>query len=171
MTLSDLANLGEFIGGLAVIASLVYLGLQIRQGNRQVLHNTKSLEASTHQAIISDLNGFRALLVQDPDLGRIYLQGLEDPARLDPGEQFRFRGLMQTLYSNLELQFKSRASGLFSLDSLDRTLLGVALAPGATAWWVQARYLYDSDFQRYVDELVASHGDAPETGLAIATRD
>ncbi len=159
MTLEQLASLGEFVGGFAVIASLLYLGLQIRQGNRQVEQNTKSLEASTHQAIISELNAFRSLLVQSEDLGRIYLDGLEDPARLSPQEQFRFRGLMQTLYSNLELQWKSRDSGLFSLDSLDRTVVGIALAPGAQAWWSQARYLYDSDFQRYVDEAVAAASD------------
>ncbi len=163
MTLDQLANLGEFLGGFAVIASLVYLGMQIRQGNRQVQQNTKSLEGSTHQAIVSDLNGFRALLIRDEALGQIYLQGLEDPAALSPSSQFRFRGLMQTLYSNLELQYKSRASGLFSLDSLDRTVLGVALAPGARAWWEQARYLHDSDFQRYIDDLVAQHsGNLPD---------
>ena len=161
MDLETLARLGEFVGGFAVIASLAYLAIQIRQGNRQVEQNTKSLEASTHQAIIGDLNAFRALLVQSEDLGRIYLDGLEDPSRLSPADQFRVRGLMQTLFSNLELQWKSRDSGLFSLDSLDRTVLGVALASGARAWWAQARYLYDSDFARYV----AAHA---ESGVVSA---
>ena len=165
MTLQELANLGEFLGGLAVVASLLYLGLQIRQGNRQVEQNTRSLQASTHQAIIGDLNRFRSMLIQGDALGRIYLQGLEDPSRLTPEEQFRFRGLMQTLFANLELQHKSRESGLFALDSQDATVLGVALAPGARAWWAQARYLYDSDFQRYVDELIAHH----EGGVAATT--
>ncbi len=65
MTLDQLANLGEFLGDFAVIASLIYLGIQIRQGNRQVLQNTRSLEASTYQAIISEINAFRALLIND----------------------------------------------------------------------------------------------------------
>ncbi len=33
MDLSQLANLGEFIGGVAVLVTLVYLALQVRQGN------------------------------------------------------------------------------------------------------------------------------------------
>jgi hypothetical protein len=32
----------------------------------------------------------------------------------------------------------------------------VALAPGERAWWAQARYLFDSDFQSYVDEIVSA---------------
>ena len=34
MDLTQLANLGEFIGGLAVLATLVYLAVQMRQSNQ-----------------------------------------------------------------------------------------------------------------------------------------
>ena len=64
---------------------------------------------------------------------------------------------MQTLFGNLELMCRVRQVGLLHLDSQDATLLGVAVSPGARVWWKQARYLYGSEFQRYVDELVATH--------------
>jgi hypothetical protein len=44
LDLDTLSRLGEFIGGSAVLVSLIYLAIQIRQGNRQVEHNSKSLE-------------------------------------------------------------------------------------------------------------------------------
>jgi hypothetical protein len=157
LDLEVFAQLGEFLGGAAVLVSLIYLAVQVRQGNRQVEHNTRSLEVSTYQGITADLNEFRALLITNPGLGRIYLQGLEDPSQLDPEEQFRFRGLMQTLFANLELMHRVRQAGLLELDSQDATLLGVAVSPGARAWWKQARYLYGSEFQRYVDGLVADY--------------
>lgn len=157
MGLEAFAQFGEFVGGIAVFVSLLYLGIQIRQGNRQVEHNTRSLEVSTYRAITSDLNQFRALLIQDAELGRIYLLGLKDPSVLKPEEQFRFRGLMQTLFANLELMHRVRLARLLELDSHDATLIGVAVMPGARAWWAQARYLYGREFQSYVDELVASH--------------
>ncbi len=34
MDLTQLANLGEFIGGVAVLVTLVYLAAQVRQGTR-----------------------------------------------------------------------------------------------------------------------------------------
>ncbi len=34
MDLTQLANLGEFIGGVAVLVTLIYLAVQVRQGNR-----------------------------------------------------------------------------------------------------------------------------------------
>ena len=39
MDLHQLANLGEFVGGVAVLATLVYLAAQVRQGNRQTAAN------------------------------------------------------------------------------------------------------------------------------------
>lgn len=36
MTLEQLANIGELIGGLAVVASLIYLAIQIRQNTKIV---------------------------------------------------------------------------------------------------------------------------------------
>ncbi len=34
MDLTQLANLGEFIGGVAVLVTLIYLALQVRQGTQ-----------------------------------------------------------------------------------------------------------------------------------------
>ena len=34
MDLTQLANLGEFVGGVAVMVTLIYLALQVRQSNR-----------------------------------------------------------------------------------------------------------------------------------------
>jgi hypothetical protein len=40
MTLSELSDIGEIVGGVAVVASLVYLALQIRQNTRAVRGST-----------------------------------------------------------------------------------------------------------------------------------
>lgn len=44
MNLQDPANVGELVGGIAVIASLVYLAIRIHQ-------NARSLRARTFQAV------------------------------------------------------------------------------------------------------------------------
>ncbi len=44
MTIQDLANLGETIGGFGVVISLLYLAVQIRQNTRAVR------SSSYHQA-------------------------------------------------------------------------------------------------------------------------
>jgi hypothetical protein len=36
MTIQELGSLGELVGGFAVIVSLIYLAVQIRQNNRHL---------------------------------------------------------------------------------------------------------------------------------------
>ena len=49
MTIQDWGAVGEIIGGIAIIISLIYVGLQIRQ-------NTKATKVATSQAFI-DIHG------------------------------------------------------------------------------------------------------------------
>ena len=51
MSLEDLANIGEFVGALGVIISLVYLTTQIRQ-------NTRALKSSAHQETTREAGSF-----------------------------------------------------------------------------------------------------------------
>jgi hypothetical protein len=42
----DLGSIGELVGAVAVVISLVYLAFQIRQNTRQIDENTKAAQAS-----------------------------------------------------------------------------------------------------------------------------
>jgi hypothetical protein len=46
MSLSDLASLGSFVNGLAVLISLIYLALQVRQTNRNQQIAIRHIRAS-----------------------------------------------------------------------------------------------------------------------------
>jgi len=48
MTLEDVGNTGELIGAIAVLITLVYLAIQLRQ-------NTRALHAQTYQDVYRDL--------------------------------------------------------------------------------------------------------------------
>ena len=41
MTLQDLGNIGELVGGFAVVISLIYLAIQVRQNTQQMQENSR----------------------------------------------------------------------------------------------------------------------------------
>ncbi len=49
MDLTQLANLGEFIGGVAVVVTLVYLAAQVRQ-------NTNAIKVSSYRSAKAEFN-------------------------------------------------------------------------------------------------------------------
>jgi hypothetical protein len=55
MTLADLSDLSQALGAIAVFASLIFIGVQIRQ-------NTKAQEASSHHAVTDSFNAINTLI-------------------------------------------------------------------------------------------------------------
>jgi hypothetical protein len=92
--------IAELAGAAGVIASLVYLAIQIRQ-------NTRSAREATWQSTLRDLQQFRALIAQDPEVARVYREGLRDLKSLNDDDRWRFGALMQFLYSVFETAFRA----------------------------------------------------------------
>jgi hypothetical protein len=130
--LEILGNLGDFVGGIAVVATLVYLSVQVRQ-------NTVAIEASSRQQIVSGYRDANRLWLH-PGAARAYSEGL----RRFPDMEFEQINLFNTLFSDQALFFQ----GAFALHEtgqleeetyrayLDWFASNVA-TPGGSAWWEQ----------------------------------
>ena len=131
MTLQELGNLGEFIGAIAVIASLAYVALQIRQ-------NTRSLRTASFQALMQSSISENRLFAQDPAVAELYLRGLESYEALDPVEQLRFSRLLYNLIWHFEITLSLHGEGVSTDTRLEAQLAHVLEQlerPGAAKWW------------------------------------
>ena len=85
MSLSDLASLGSFVSGFAVLISLVYLALQVRQTDRNqrtsIRHSRVSRTVELH------------LSLADPSLADAWLHGLSSPREITQTELGQFTNL------------------------------------------------------------------------------
>lgn len=96
-----LGNYGEFFGSIAVLATLGYLIVQIRQ-------NTRSTNSNNNHNVMMAFNSFNETLFASPDLARIYYEGLVSPDRLGSHERHQFVHMIACLlniYRNLYYQF------------------------------------------------------------------
>ncbi len=91
MTLQDLGNIGEFLGAVGVIVSLVYLAIQIRR-------NTRVVRSSAQQEILRDMQGFISLVVSDSDTANFYELSLSDSRDLSRAERLRFSLLLTRFF-------------------------------------------------------------------------
>ena len=58
-----LGNYGEFIGSIAVFATLVYVGLQTKQNTRVLVQSGRMHEASLYRANIDGVMNLQAILL------------------------------------------------------------------------------------------------------------
>src|SRR5215472_4818834 len=97
MSLSDLASLGSFVSGVAVLASLIFVGVQLRQ-------NARAVQASTSLGHTTAYNQVVAPLLTEVGLARVWRIGLMDPNALDDDERVRFIVFCNTLFRFFEAQ-------------------------------------------------------------------
>ncbi len=157
MTLEDLGNLGEFVGAIGVVLSLLYLAFQIRQNTSQMEQSTRSTEFATLSALVQDAQRFRLHVAQDSESMRVYREGLRDFESLNEEERWRFGALMQHLFSNFLMNWRSIDLNLAPLDVSIATagVLLVIKRPGARLWWDEGRNMFPTAFQQYIDGLMS----------------
>ena len=149
MNLDDLGSIGEFVGALGVIASLVYLALQIRQ-------NTKSTRSATYQAATRDILEAADQVTLDAELNCIYFEGLRDFYSLSRDKKRRFASYMISLLRRYENMLYQTNAGMLDSEwwaGIGKNLEHVISQPGTQSWWQGARSLFRPDFQEFIDRI------------------
>jgi hypothetical protein len=143
ITLQDLGNLGEILGAIGVIVSLLYLAVQVRQ-------NTRSIRASTYQAFSESFRDFRNLLLGDERLGAVWGKGLRSRSELSETERAQFDALLMNFLRGVEVSFYQQANGLLDEDFyrgwIDEALVIWSL-PGPSDWWSENSQFFNREFR------------------------
>jgi hypothetical protein len=150
MLLSNLAALGSFVSGIAVLTSLVYLALQVRQTERNqqisIRHSRVSRTVELHLALA------------DPAIANAWLHGLASPLEITPTEVSQFINLCRAHFFHFEDSFYQREGGVLNDEAFETVVAGVRLAarsPGFRAAWKIARPNFGGRFLSFMDGVVA----------------
>jgi hypothetical protein len=171
MTLQDLGNLGEFVGAMGVVASLLYLALQIRQGSQQIRENTNSVLGSVESENARGSSDFLQSLAESPQLARVWRLGLSEPAELTEDEGAQFAMLMGAAFYRLEGPFRQYRRGLLSEDAWEpweRLIRRYLRSPAVLAWWSRRDIPFSPSFIEYVDARIPTSsgaGTPPADGI------
>jgi len=102
MSIQDWAAVAEIIGAIAVVASLVYLAVQIRQNTHELSLSLKATELAAFERNVESGNRIRETFILNPDVSALYLKGLGSFESLDTSERLRFDMLLSNVFSALQ---------------------------------------------------------------------
>ena len=88
--LEALGNVGDFVGGLAVVITLIYLAVQIRLNTRQMELNTSAVKAAAYQAHLESTRSANMEMVKDRQLAEWTTITQEALEQLDATDRIRF---------------------------------------------------------------------------------
>ena len=137
MSIQDWAALAEIIGAVAVVASLIYLAVQVRQNTHALSMNLKSTELAAFERNVESGIRIREVFILNPEVLELYARGGESYADLDEGDKLRFDMVLRNVFSALQGAYVRQLT--FGNDPAnfagsERTLDQLVRNPGIRDW-------------------------------------
>ena len=148
MNWEAIGAIGEIVGATAVVATLVYLAIQIRQ-------NTKVARSATRQAIAEMTINLNSDLIGDQSLGQSFLKDPESEP-VEDGERLRLMARSYRLMRNWENIHYQYLTGMLSEDEWRgfRLNLKACLQWDSTnEYWRNERQFFAETFQAEVAQI------------------
>ncbi len=155
MNWDALAAISETIGAIAVIATLAYLAVQIRQ-------NTRATQTASHHAVTDSLNQGNLAVAQDAELAQIWVTGRTDRSCLTEAERERFDFLLLAYFHVFDSLFYSAKNGTGERNLLQAEEKGFSHlmnAQGVYDWWADNPYAFSPEFRSYMEGFRATVGE------------
>jgi len=147
MSIQDLGAIGEFLGSLVIVVTLVYLAIQNRQ-------QQKLLMSSAFQARTATLLGLYSEIARDAEFAAIVMKSNAGVA-LTELESFRLSYWMQCFLKTGENIFFQAKLGVIEEEftaTLEALRDRVVENESMRTTWLAVKPQYSASFQRYIEE-------------------
>ena len=152
MSIQDWGAVGEIVGAIGVIASLLYLALQIRQ-------NSRTSKAEAVQAIQQAMVDLSMALASDPSWSKILESSRHSFRELSPEERTRLGFFWIALMRTTETLYHHYLNGNADPSIWEAHARGVAVnlrSRGFREWWQTVPYPFTSEFSLFVNDTMRS---------------
>ena len=160
MTIMELGALGEFVGAIAVVVTLIYLAFQMRQ-------NTNALKLNTARSVTEELQEMFSLLASSEKLSEIFVTAAGG-SPIQGVERTRYNTFMSNLvrvYENAFLQWRAGVIDPAHWEGMTRMMIDVTSMAGFDQYWQDRKHWVSDDFQEYMESAVVSA--PPKTGVRL----
>lgn len=133
MSVMELGALGEFLGSIGVIVTLIYLAIQVRQNTRSMDEAQKIALADNYVARVNQIEQSSRSLALSDHLADIIAKGREQgPSSLSPEEERRFRAWVLAQFHRVDSQWYQLQKGM--LDEEGRWMFEWVVNQSAETW-------------------------------------
>ena len=149
MTLEVAYFISQIIAAVALVASLAFVGIQLRQ-------NTRSMRAATSTAHTQLLIQLGVFAGGTDDAARIWRSGLQGLDQLTENERVRFTVFLSTLVRFFEASRVQWLHGQLDKEhwhSVEQQVKGLVTQPGVKAWWNVRSHWHSEEFRNWFDSI------------------
>ena len=150
MTLGNWALIAEIVGSVAVVVSLVFVGVQLRA-------NTSATRSATASAASSATTAWYNAMGTSAQASALFFDFMNDPHSLTPADRLQAVFVVHGALVNFQTSFMLANEGTLDNQIKDAILEAVVVVkdkPGFRYYWEQRRAFFYDAFQEYVEQLM-----------------
>ena len=156
--------IGEVVGAIAVIATPIYIALQIRQ-------NTSALRSTATQTAHDQAASIYQILCTDADMAGIFIRGTnspDDPSDEELAKLNAFLSVTQLYMQNWYMQTRDQLMDDTLLSSWSNIVARISSTPGCQQFWERRSYVYSPAYKEYLEkEVLTQASDGPYDPLGV----
>jgi hypothetical protein len=148
--LSKILQIGEIVAALAVVVSVGFVAIEIRQSSDAQIR-------STTQAAVGNYITSLERHVDNPDFACLYIRGAQDYRSLRGADRLRFSAYYMSTYYQLQEMLQLAEEGSIDADTwsgFQNLLTETTRYPGVRQWFSDRRHWFSSRFQDHIDSLI-----------------
>ncbi len=150
MELDQLASIGELLGGMGVILSLLYLAFQLREQSR-------GLRSESYGRSLDRLARIQERLSEPSEFSRCFNRGLVDPESLSIEERIHFTWACTEMFGAFEYMHYQQSQGALPeqiwLRWKDTVRFWMTFA-GIRAWWIGKPSPFNASFSALIEDCI-----------------
>jgi len=157
MDIQDLGAIGELVSSIAVVATLAYLAIQIRDQNRET-------RVQTIQDLMQSWNEMLGSYIDIPDVTDIFKRGSKSYINLDPKDQPRFAAIMGRMHRIFEGIYLQKIEGRINDDlwnGIENSIHEIFSQPGCHEWWNTRSHWYSTKYVAFMNLKIADGHEFP----------
>jgi len=144
----------EGIGFVAIIGSLIFVGIESRNSTRQAALTTQALEITAYQELMTNIEELNTLAIQNEHAASILARVWDETEVLEILGERRALFLM---FRHGDMAYFMYERGAISEDRLRSALRPIPLTSQRSRdFWNQYKNSFTTEYQNYIDNMIAS---------------
>jgi hypothetical protein len=169
MSIQEWAAIAEIVSAVAVVASLIYLAVQIRQNTNGLSMSLRSTELAAFERNVEAGNRIREIFILNSDVSELYARGLKSYADLGDGDRMRFGMVLSNVFSALQGAYVRQlayGNDPANFAGSERTLDSLIRRRGVRDWLSRNNPDWRPQFAEMVQRRLKMFEDAAENASA-----
>jgi hypothetical protein len=143
-----ISAIGQMVGALAVVISLIYLANQVRS-------NARETRLAAMRSTLDLVIRFTQQITAHPDVAELRSRGEKEFDSLEGTDRERFSAYMHGLFRTIENVYYQHLEG--HLDprvwrGLEAVMREVNARPGVQAWWRSHSHWFGEEFAKFINQ-------------------